>query len=257
MYGFVDFLVVFYWLFSLHARRNQCRMYRLRMGQSYGKALWSSYQNMRQFGKAIIDRFAVYAGHHFKVEIENKQWVDEVCNTPQPLVILTAHLGNFELAGYFVHPGDRTMQVLLYSGEKEVVLMNRAKFFSQNNINILFALSDMNYLYEINNTLEAGQVLGVFADRNFGSARTLKVNILGKQTNLPLGPFRVALLHDAYRCAMFAVRTGKYNYKILVTPLLATTPQALAEEYVAAMEEAIKQYPYQWFNFFDFWREKE
>ncbi len=210
---------------------------------------------MRQFGRAIMDRFAVYAGKQFTINIENEEWVNKSCQTGLPLVILTGHTGNFELAGYFVSPHGKKMQVLLYSGEKEVVLHNRAKFFAENGINILFALSDMNYLFEINNTLNNGQVLGLFADRVFGSAKTLTVPLLGKETQLPQGPFKVALLHEAHRCAMFAMKTGRYEYTIVTTPLQGKTPQALAEEYAQAVGDVVKRYPHQWYNYFNFWKD--
>lgn len=254
MYGFVDVLVVFYWLFSRKGRRVQYNLFRQRLGKTRWQAVGGSYQNMRQFGRAILDRFAVYAGKQFHITIQNKEWVEQCCRTELPLVILTGHVGNFELAGYFVHPADKKMQVLLYSGEKEEVLKNRAKFFAANNISLLFALPDMSYLFEIKQTLAAGQVLGIFADRLFGSQRTLCASVLGKEADLPLGPFKTALLYEANKCAMFAMKTGKQNYEIRLTPLQGNTPQELALEYARALETVVREYPTQWYNYFEFWK---
>jgi predicted LPLAT superfamily acyltransferase len=33
--------------------------------------------------------------------------------------------------------------------------------------------------------------------------------------------------------------------------------ERMLEDYVAALEEKVKQYPDQWFNYFDFWEEQK
>ena len=59
------------------------------------------------------------------------------------------------------------------------------------------------------------------------------------------------------------MKTGTKRYKIYVTPLQydKNTPRnrqidELADGYVRELERIIRQYPTQWYNYFDFWNQK-
>ncbi|MBR3565594.1 MAG: lysophospholipid acyltransferase family protein [Paludibacteraceae bacterium] len=252
VYFVVDIVVVFYLFCRPSATKAQYSFFRLHIKQNCLKASWSVYLNMRQFGKVIVDKFAVFAGKQFNIEINNREWLEQCYDSSLPLVMLSAHIGSFELAGAFLKPRNKQMYVLMYGGEKEVIMQNRIKQLTPNNIHIISAQSNSNYLFDINNALMQGNIFAMLADRNLGSNRTITTNILG-QAKLPLGPFKTATLREANRCAVFVTKCSTHNYKIYLTPLTADQPNELAQEYAHRLTEIIIQYPNQWFNYYDFW----
>lgn len=255
IYAIVDVVIVFYMIFRPSATKAQYQLFHLRFGKNKVQSLLSVYRNMRQFGKVIIDRFAVYGGRQFNITIENNKWLEDCYQSDLPLVILSGHIGNFELAGYFLKPKNKQMYVVMYGGDKAVVMQNRTKFLTPNDIHLIFSQSDTNYLFEINNALANGDMLAMLADRVFGSKRTLTTNILDKDVRLPLGPFKTTLLRPANICVVFAVKTSTRDYTIYLTPINATTPQELADNYAKEIDKIMRRYPYQWFNYYNFWND--
>ncbi len=255
IYAIVDVVIVFYMIFRPSATLAQYRLFHLRFGKNKFQSLLSAYLNMRQFGKVIIDRFAVYGGKKFNITIENNEWLENCYQSDLPLVILSGHIGNFELAGYFLRPKNKQMYVVMYGGEKAVIMQNRAKFLTPNDIHLIFSNNDNNYLFEINNALTDGNLLAMLADRVFGSKRTLTTTLLNKETQLPLGPFRTALLRPANICIVFAIKKSTHDYIIHLTPVSAATPQQLADIYAQETDKIMHQYQHQWFNYFNFWND--
>ena len=57
------------------------------------------------------------------------------------------------------------------------------------------------------------------------------------------------------------MKEGSKRYRIYVTPIpydriapRAAQVNAILEGYVAELEKRVRQYPEQWYNFFDFWK---
>jgi predicted LPLAT superfamily acyltransferase len=89
---------------------------------------------------------------------------------------------------------------------------------------------------------------------------------LGRQARFPLGPF---LLQATLGCPMLlstCVRTGPGSYAATTTSFApgghvprrerAKYAETLAERYAALLERECLRTPYQWFNFFGFWRDE-
>lgn len=98
------------------------------------------------------------------------------------------------------------------------------------------------------------------ADRIVGSTKTLTVNFLGAKARLPKGPFSVATMRELNVITVNVMKTSFKGYTIYVSPLSYDTEasrkaqmQQLAESYTAELEKQVRQYPTQWYNFYDFW----
>ena len=122
-------------------------------------------------------------------------------------------------------------------------------------------------LAHVSFAIARGEFVGILGDRIWESerGRSVRVPFLGRRTSFPLGPF---LLQAALGCPMLlstCVRTGHGRYAALTEVLApaAVVPRCermkyaeeLAQRYAATLERECLRTPYQWFNFFDFWRE--
>ena len=260
MYAFVAVFVVPVCIFT---STGYCLTYRyMRQRQGFGimKSLWKAYINNCLFGQVVVDKFAMYAGKKFDVEIEGYEHFQQLSNQTDGFIQLSAHIGNYEIAGYSLATKNKRFNALVYFGEKASVMEGRNKMFAHTNISMISIRPDMGHLFEIDNALSNGEIVSMPADRLFGSAKSVNTSLLGAEAKFPLGPFSVATMRGLKVLAVNVIKIGSKRYKIYVTPLEydTTAPRkeqmkTLSDAYVRELERLLKQYPTQWYNYFEFW----
>lgn len=236
------------------------RYFRERFNYSPLKAAWKTYVNHCLFGQVVIDRFAMYAGKKFKIEIEGYDHFLHLAAQKDGFIQLSSHIGNYELAGYNLVAESKVFNALVFAEEKETVMENRNKMFSNTNIRMIGIKADMSHLFEIDNALVNGEIVSIPADRIFGSQKCVEKMFLGAPANFPLGPFSVATMRSLDVLAVNVMKTSLKGYKIYVTPLKYDKQAKRSEQinqlsnaYVTELERMLNLYPTQWYNYFEFW----
>jgi len=236
------------------------RYFRERFNFSPLKAAWKTYVNHCLFGQVVIDRFAMYAGKKFKIEIEGYDHFLHLAAQKDGFVQLSSHIGNYELAGYNLVAESKVFNALVFAEEKETVMENRNKMFSNTNIRMIGIKADMSHLFEIDNALVNGEIVSIPADRIFGSQKCVRKMFLGASAKFPLGPFSVATMRSLDVLAVNVMKTSLKGYKIYVTPLKYDKQAKRSEQinqlsnaYVTELERMLNLYPTQWYNYFEFW----
>lgn len=260
LYAFSAVFVVPVCLLLAESRGIIYRYLRQRQGMGRWKAAWLTYRNHCLFGQVVIDRFAMYAGKHFQVDIDGYDHFLSLAAKPEAFVQLSAHIGNYELAGYTLVAESKPFNALVFFGEKQSVMQHRNEMFADTNIHMIAVKEDMSHLFEIDHALQEGETVSMPADRLFGSAKSVTVTLLGAACQLPQGPFSVATMRGLDVLSVHVMKTAAKRYHIYVTPLhydkqapRKQQVQMLAEAYAAELERMLKQYPEQWYNFFPFW----
>lgn len=262
LYLFVAVFIIPACLVLNPSRGIAYRYFRRRIGYGRLKSAWKTYVNHCLFGQVVVDKFAMYAGKKFKIEIEGYDKFTELTKHQEGFVQLSAHIGNYEIAGYTLVCRDKRMNALVFAGEKASVMRNRDKMFAGTNINMIAIQPDMSHLFEIDQALQDGEIVSMPADRINGSPKYLEHDFLGAKARFPLGPFSVATIRALNVLTVNVLKTSATGYKIYVTPLpydkSATRQEQirqLSKAYVAELEKRVKQYPEQWYNYFEFWQE--
>ncbi|MBO4550912.1 MAG: lipid A biosynthesis acyltransferase [Bacteroidaceae bacterium] len=264
LYLFVTIFIIPVYLILNPSRGIAYRFFRKRMGYGRLKSAWKTYVNHCLFGQVVVDKFAMYAGKKFKVEIEGYENFARLAAKKEGFVQLSAHIGNYEIAGYTLVCENKRINALVYAGEKESVMRNRDKMFADTNISMIAISPDMSHLFEIDKALEEGEIVSMPADRISGSPKFIEHDFLGTKARFPLGPFSVATIRSLDALAINVMKTSLTSYKIYVTPLpydKTTSRQEqikqLSGAYVAELEKRVRQYPTQWYNYFEFWNEND
>ena len=163
---------------------------------------------------------------------------------------LSAHVGNYEIAGYTLKAENKRFNALVFGGEKETVMANRNRMFEEANIRMIGIGTDMSHLFEINNALSNGEIVSMPADRMLGSTKQISHTFLGKTAFFPAGPFAVATSRSLDVLAVNVMKTSSDGYKIIVTPLAydKTLPKneqikQLSSAYVRELERIVRKYP--------------
>lgn len=236
------------------------RYFRRHIGCGRLKAAWKTYVGHCLFGTTVIDKFAMYAGKHFHMEVEGYESFSSLAAAKEGFVMLSSHIGNYEIAGYTLTSKEKRLNALVYAGEKASVMQNRSKMFEGRNTRMIAIRPDMSHLFEIDLALQGGEIVSMPADRIVGSQKCIELDFLAGKAKFPLGPFAVATGRSLDVLAVSVMKVSSRGYKIYVTPLPydkeASRQQQirqLAEAYVAELERRVMQYPAQWYNYFEFW----
>ena len=237
------------------------RYYRRQWGYGVLRAFVHTYVQHCMFSQVVIDRFAMYAGKHFDIEIEGYHYFQQLAERPEAFVQLSAHIGNYEIAGYTLRAKDKRFNALVYAGEKESVMNNRGKMFAETNVRMIPIRDDMSHMFMINEALERGETLSMPSDRMFGSRKAITLPFLRGEADFPMGPFSIATMRSLNVLAVNVMKVAARRYKVYVTPLSydKTAPRRqqisqLAKAYVDQLEHMVRRYPDQWYNFFEFWK---
>ena len=260
MYGFMAVAIPFYVLADATGRRASYRFFRQRIGYGKGKSAWHVFVNMYNMGKAVMDRFAMYSGREFKMTGDHITLYNALKPAETPFMLLASHVGNYEISGYMLRT-PKPMKTLVYSGEAVTVMQNRARLFGDCNIEMVPVQEDLSHIFVLNAALSAGEIVSMPADRALGSAKTLRCRFFGEEAAFPAGPFTLAARRGATSFAVFVVKENLNTFRAVVEQLEVPETgkadekaQALADAYSAALERVAREYPDQWFNFFDFWK---
>lgn len=234
-----------------------------RRRQKYGrwKSLLMTYVNHVLFAQVVIDKFAMYAGKKMKLKVENYDIFKQLAAKDEGFVMLSAHIGCYEMAGYELVSDRKPFNALVFAGEKSSVMQGRTKLFTGNNIKMIPLTSDMSYLFKIDQALANGEIVSIPADRVFGSAKTVRVKLLGAEAKLPWGPFCVPAMRGLEVIAVNVMKTSVKGYTAYVTRLdydkdasRKQQVQQLADNYSKELEKMLNSYPAQWYNYFEFWK---
>ena len=259
VYAFTCVFVIPFFLFR-PSFKYIYRYFRDRWGMSAVCAFRNACLNHYLFSQVVIDRFAMYGGRRFHFDIEGYEHYTSLSSLPAPFVQLSAHIGNYEVAGYALSP-EKPINALVFDGEKQSVMENRSHMFADKKIRMIPVSQDMSHLFLIDRALQAGEIVSMPADRIFGSQKSVSTKLLGAEVKLPLGPFSVATMRGLHVLAVNVMKSTTNCYKIYVTPLDydREAPRKhqinqLVQGYAAELERILTMYPTQWYNYFEYWK---
>ena len=264
IYCFLPF-AVFYYLIAARKRAGAIYRYlRHRQGFSFFKACIGTYRNHLLFAKFLMDRFYVYAGHkeRFTVDSFERDVVVKYFSTDKPLVMVGAHVGNFEISSYFCGRLPKKLNVLAFAGETQQMQKVRSSAMEENNIEMISVSEDMDHIFRLSDAIRNGEAITLAGDRFLTGRRNQKFMFLGKEAVFPTGIYSIADKYDADVIALFVLGAGKnFYYKIHVEQITIDSDikgreeraRAYGQKYVSILEKVVREHPLQWFNFYDFW----
>ena len=256
------FVIPFTLVFSKGSRLTY-QYFRCRRGYGLLKSLWATYRNHCIFGETVIDKFAMYAGHKFKVAFKDEDRYRAMTEGPDAFLQLSAHIGCSEILGYSYHV-SKPCNVLVFGGEKQSLMGYRSSSFSEMNVNMIPVGVENTHSEEIVEAFDRREIVIAFADRLMNPKKVITSTIHGFGVRLAKGPFSMAVTRGIDVVVVNAMKEKDGSYSAFFTPLTydKTLPasqqrQQLADAYTAEIERLLEMYPQQWFNYFDLWTDND
>lgn len=109
-YVFNDIFVVPMCMLLSPGARIAWHYFRRRWHYGWLKAAWMTFYNHVLFAQVVIDKFALYAGKRMHINIVNYDLFQRLASQKAGFVILSAHIGNYEMAGYELVSDKETVQ---------------------------------------------------------------------------------------------------------------------------------------------------
>ena len=263
IYCFMAIVVPFYMIFHHDSYLATYRFFRQRFHLGRIKSFLKVYANHFRFGQVIIDRYAAYAGKKFRFELDGNERFMELVNGERGFVQLSSHAGNYEMVGYGLTSTTKKINGLFYGGESKVMMDFRRKILAMHNVNLIEVDESMSHIFNMNAAIDRGEIVSMTGDRLFGSSKAIKCMFLGKEASFPMGPFALAMQKEVPMLAVFSMRY-KGRYRVYVRDIeqdeslpIRARMTDMAKKFASELENVVRMYPTQWFNYYDFWKDNE
>ena len=188
----------------------------------------------------------------YVAETEGEEDLDAACAPGRGVILLTAHVGNWDLGGRLLAPRlDRTTHVVLAGGGRRA-----GGYLRRDEPRLRFRRGGARRPLGLLAALRRNEVRGDAGDRPTGGRGDTHVDFFGAPGAFPIGPFVLARAAGAPVVPAFCAMTPEGRYRISMEPPIwvksGEEGAALATA-VGALERVIRRHPTQWFNFFDVW----
>lgn len=257
-------------LFSPRDRRAVCNNLRQITGRDDGINQLAR-EVFRNFGKYLVEFFrtekmvnAAYVSE--KIKIDNVNHIDDVLKNGKGGIVLTAHLGNWELGGVTLSLlGYPIVAIALPHKERPV----NDLFNHQRQIKGVTVIPTNVAIRRCIDTLRNNGLVALLADRDFSEHGEI-MDFLGRKVMIPKGAAAFSLKMNAPIIPSFLIRQSDNSFVLSIEepiypPEAANFPKAtekellekVMKEYLVIIERYIKQYPTQWLMFREFGKEHQ
>jgi Kdo2-lipid IVA lauroyltransferase/acyltransferase len=208
------------------------------------------------FSMTAVDFFCPRRNLARDIHEENASVIEKAYRRSKKVIVLTAHLGNWELGmSYLMEKGFSMAGVYAPYREDEVV----SWIMRHRNPDVEWIPAARGAAQACVNALERGRLLGMVADVPYGE-KGRRARISGAWTRLPLGPWAIASRARATVIPGFVLRERPGQYRIVfhdpILPREGTFRKQIEETqeiYRQHLEHYLTTYPEQWGVLQPFW----
>ncbi len=216
------------------------------------------------FSSVILDRLFLLTGRidAYKFEMTGVEALHATLAEGRGCLLLGSHLGSFEVLRALAREAPVRIRALMYldnAGALSRVLEHLNPELARDVIGIGTTAT----MLEVRESVARGEVVGILGDRAPKGQKRLCTAFFGKQALFPTGPLILASVLKTPTFLFFGIRTGPRRYRIHLErfadaiTLHRATRQADLQHWLAVyagrLEHHARNFPYNWFNFFDFW----
>ncbi|WP_149274433.1 LpxL/LpxP family acyltransferase [Pareuzebyella sediminis] len=262
-YFFLHFVVLYFCFFSLSSSRAIFYYFHKRRHYGKLKSLLSIYRSYYSFGQTLIDKAAISSGlrNRFSYTFDGIENIKNLLDKNKGGILVSAHVGNFEVAQFFLEEVNAVskISIITWDREHEEIKAYLETVTSKSSISFIRIQEDLSHIFEIHSALSNGELVCFTGDRHIEGAKFLEHSLMGETAKFPLGPFLLASRLNFPVLFVYVMKESKKKYHLYArtTKVKRGDAQGLLKAYVDNLEWILDKYPFQWFNYFNFWGKKE
>ena len=190
---------------------------------------------------------------------EGKEYFDRALSRGKGALILTAHLGNWEMGGIFLTLMGYSLTVITAPDVEARLHDYRVRLRQEQKIKVVTLDDTLASSLAVLKALKANELVALLGDRDlFGKG--IPVNFFGQRVFFPIGPALLGYLSEADLIPTFVLMVEGDKYRCLAEPPIILQKTGNRDEDVAVntqriatvLERFIHLYPDQWYTFYDF-----
>jgi lauroyl/myristoyl acyltransferase len=223
------------------------------------------FRTLRMFALVMVDRYTLF--HHrdrLGIEVVGREHWDRTFESETGCILITAHLGNWEVASLAPTMLGKQMHVVrereIHDGS-QALLTKLYDAHEGPNFKVHYAGDDSNLGTNLLLALRRGGVVGLAGDQPRTGQGYMHVELFGRPTPIPLGPFALARAAGVPILPVFGLRTGGVEYSLVVCePILVNRSRNrqqdiadAAQRFGDVLESMIRQHPHSWYCWWARW----
>jgi len=230
----------------------------------------TSFRHMLAFAESALHKLGAWMQRidPASIDFPQRSALDDLVRSGRGALLLSAHVGNIEmLRALAVTRGLTTVNAVVYT--RHAVRFKRVLERANTSFGVnLLEVSDLGPEtgMMLSEKIDRGEILVIVGDRVPAAehGRTCRAGFLGAPARFPQGPYILAATLQCPVYTFFCVKAGsryRVHFELFADRIVLPRRQrdAALEEYARAyarsMEAMCMLYPYQWFNFYDFWQD--
>ncbi len=261
----VRLIALYYTLFFGTARRAAQTFLR-RLGRPAG--FWAAYRNVLRFAQCTLDGLFFVRGktRAFEITRDGHEHLEELRRSGRGAILLGAHLGSFYAMRAQSEEKALPLFPLVYLKNARRINEALRELDPKSHAQLVeMSDDDVGFVLRVRELVDSGALIAILADRAPKGGRTVRVDLLGGEAALPVGPY---LLAASLGCPVYftvAVYREPNRYELHCEPFAERVElprgkrdEALreyAQRYADRLAFYCRQAPDNWFNFYDFWDE--
>jgi predicted LPLAT superfamily acyltransferase len=262
-YGLLGVVTCYYFFFSPRSSGILYRYFRQRIGFTRLRSIIGIYRNYYLFGQSLIDKVVLMSAmpHSFTFDFEGESFLREMVEQGRGGLLLSGHIGNWEIAGHLLQRLGTRIHIVMYDAEHQRIKDYLNSVTGDRKANIIVIRDDLSHIYAISEAFQRKELVCIHADRFVAPAKTMTASFLGSRAQFPAGPFILAATYKVPVSFVFALKESALHYHFFASKPRpyhgleknVVVPEIL-QDFCMEMAEKVKKYPEQWYNYYNFWQ---
>ncbi|MGZ5431737.1 MAG: LpxL/LpxP family acyltransferase [Thermoanaerobaculia bacterium] len=217
---------------------------------------WTIDDNVRFKELGVVPDWQFVGHEHF----------ERMRNEPGGAIILTAHMGSYDLGAHLFAQMSKRPIVMVRAPEvdPETRLYEEARLATPESLKIDFSTRANELALDLLDALQRGEIIAIQGDRVTPGISVLPATLFGRKTSIPAGPFALSMSARVPIYPLFIVRLGRRSYRLVVgAPFnvertrdrAAGFEQAVAQ-WTRELENVVREAWFQWYAFAPFAEEE-
>jgi len=224
------------------------------------------YAHFFSFSLTLIHKTGLLLckNREIKYSTQNKDYIENILKRGKGAILLSAHIGNFEIAGEILSRQiDEKLNILMVERDGEKMKKIYENVNKNRKANIISPDGEaLEIALKIKNALQNGEIVAALGDRYIDD-NVEQIEFLGERAKFPCGMFEIAAITQTPVIPVFATRKSinAYEFRAEKPIEILNLDRKKREEFildamrnfVGRIEEQAKKTPLQWYNYYSFW----
>lgn len=229
-------------------------------------AWWEVFRHIHCFATTILDRVLFFStnGQDFEVVVNDPDDLVGRMERGQGCVLIGAHLGSFDVLRAFTLRQTEVKFKILMRAEHNQMMTDMLARLDPKVAETLTMIRGIGDVLRLREWIDQGYIIALLGDRAVEDEEQVSIEFLGEEALFPVTPIQLAAALNAPVYTFFSLYRGGRRYDAHFDLLAeridlprkgrAAATARWLQLYADRLAHYARRAPYNWFNFFPFWR---